>query len=141
MRRRARGAVLEALYELDTTDHSVEEVLEGRFSTLLLDEKSRVFVRTIVENVWSYRTQLDAFIGEHAPEWPVAQLAVVDRNVLRMGAYELTGAMDTPYKVAINEAVELAKTYGSASAGRFVNGVLGAVANHIDDLNEMLRGG
>ena len=82
-----------------------------------------------------YRDQLDDLIQKHAPAWPVAQIAVVDRNVLRMALFELSGQTDTPAKVAINEAVDLAKLFGSDSSSRFVNGVLGSAMEgrkHID---------
>jgi N utilization substance protein B len=92
------------------------------------------FLHTIVLGVLAQHESLDALIHQHAPEWPVDQISVVDRNILRIAIFEMTAVPDTPLKVAINEAVELAKIYGSASAARFVNGVLGAVATYHTDL-------
>ena len=86
------------------------------------------FARALVTGVQEHRAELDDMIQRHAPEWPVDQMAVIDRNVLRIAIYEFHIAHFTPLKVAINEAVELAKTFGSDSAPRFVNGVLGALA-------------
>jgi N utilization substance protein B len=86
-----------------------------------------------VLGVVSQHESLDMLIHQHAPEWPVDQLSIVDRNILRIAIFEMTAVPETPLKVAINEAVELAKTYGTANTARFINGVLGAVAsNHAD---------
>ena len=85
------------------------------------------FLRLLVGGVMHYRHELDALIQQRAPAWPVGQIAIVDRNLLRMALFELSGQTDTPAKVAINEAIDLAKMFGSDSSSRFVNGVLGAV--------------
>jgi N utilization substance protein B len=77
--------------------------------------------------VGAYKDELDALIGRYAPEWPVEQIALIDRNILRLAIFEILLQDDTPVKVAINEAVELAKEFGSDSSGRFVNGVLGSL--------------
>jgi len=82
----------------------------------------------LLSGVLKHRVKLDEMIQHYAPEWPVDQMAVVDRNVLRIAIYEFYISKLTPTKVAINEAVELAKLFGSDSAPRFINGVLGAVA-------------
>ena len=103
-------------------------VLQQRLSDEPLPPEGEQFARELVTGVWNHRTELDAAIQQHAPEWPVDQMAVVDRNVLRIAIYEFSMAHVTPLKVAINEAIELAKTFGSDSAPRFVNGVLGALA-------------
>ncbi|MFN2291384.1 MAG: transcription antitermination factor NusB, partial [Anaerolineae bacterium] len=81
----------------------------------------------LTTRAWLPREDLDRLIGEYAPEWPVDQIAIIDRNILRIAIYEILVGDDTPTKVAINEAVELAKEYGSDSSGRFVNGVLGSL--------------
>jgi N utilization substance protein B len=81
----------------------------------------------LVQGVNAHQERLDTLIGRYAPEWPVDQIAIIDRNVLRIAIYELLFRDDTPTKVAINEAVELAKEFGSESSGRFVNGVLGSL--------------
>ena len=119
---------LKALYELDTTHHPVGVVLTQRLADERLSPAGEEFARTLVAGVLEHRATLDELIHHHAPEWPVDQMAVIDRNVLRIAIYEFHIAHLTPLKVAINEAIELAKTFGSDSAPRFVNGVLGALA-------------
>jgi N utilization substance protein B len=90
--------------------------------------------------VQTYRTYIDSVVGELAPEWPIDQIAAVDRNVLRIAIYELLFEPEIPPKVAINEAVELAKLFGSESSPRFVNGVLGSlVARDQTKIREMLK--
>jgi transcription antitermination protein NusB len=127
-RQHGRVAALKALYELDTTNHPVGVVLTQRLADEHLSPAGEEFARTLVSGVHEQRAMLDALIQQHAPEWPVDQMAVVDRNVLRIAIYEFHIAHLTPLKVAINEAIELAKIFGSDSAPRFVNGVLGALA-------------
>lgn len=138
-RTRARGIALQALYELDITNHPIGTVLQERALDCGLDEELIEFFRTIVLGVLPIRTDLDHFIIEHAPEWPLDQVAVIDRNILRIALWEFALAEDIPLKVAINEAVELAKTYGSDSAPRFVNGVLGALANRQGEIVQALQ--
>lgn len=127
-RQHGRVVALKALYELDTTHHPLGVVLAQRLADERLPPAGEEFVRTLVTGVQEHRARLDTLIQQHAPEWPVDQMAVVDRNVLRLAIYEFHVAHVTPLKVAINEAIELAKTFGSDSAPRFVNGVLGALA-------------
>lgn len=85
------------------------------------------FARKIVRGVLENLEAIDSIIGAHAPAWPVRQLAAVDRNLLRVAVYELAVEGDTPPRVAINEAVEIGKTFGSDASFRFVNGVLGSI--------------
>lgn len=125
VRRRARAVALQALYETDLVHHDPETVLAQRLAQEPLPQPGVDFARQIVHGVLERRKDLDAIVAQIAPEWPVDQLACIDRNILRMALYELT-AMDTPMKVAINEAVELAKAFGSDSSRRFINGALGA---------------
>ena len=125
-RRRARSLALQILYELDTTRHSAEEVLARLVYDDTVDEQTYDFVSTLVYGVLNYRRRFDSIIARHAPSFPVETMAVVDRNIMRMALYELFHESDTPVKVSINEAVELAKEYGADSSPRLVNGVLGA---------------
>lgn len=127
VRRRARAAVLQTLYELDYTDHEPKLALQARFEDRSLPESAQTFAWTLVKGVQTYRTYLDSVVGELAPEWPIDQIAAVDRNVLRIAIYELLFEPKIPPKVAINEAVELAKMFGGESSPRFVNGVLGSL--------------
>ncbi len=127
VRRRARALVLQTLYELDFTDHELKGALEARLGEHPLPDTAEVFARSLTMGVQTYRTYLDSVVSELAPEWPIEQIAAVDRNVLRIAVYELLFEPDIPPKVAINEAVELAKMFGSESSPRFVNGVLGSL--------------
>lgn len=122
-------SALQALYELDTTRHGVGDVILHRLEDSTLQESGAEFLRQLVSGVLLHRDELDALIQKFAPAWPVAQIAIVDRNVLRIALFELSGATDTPPKVAINEAVDLAKLFGSDNSSRFINGVLGAAVN------------
>jgi N utilization substance protein B len=127
VRRRARAVVLQTLYELDFTHHDLEFALSARFEERPLPEAAQDFTRSLVKGVWAYRDYLDSVVAELAPEWPIDQIAAVDRNVLRIAVYELLFEPETPPKVAINEAVELAKMFGGEGSPRFVNGVLGSL--------------
>jgi N utilization substance protein B len=138
-RRLARTVALQALYELDCTHHSVAEVMSARLEEQPLTDDLRQFAYKLVNGVLAYKDRLDAVIQVHAPEWPLNQMAVVDRNVLRIAIYEFAIARDTPVKVAINEAIELAKDFGSDSASRFINGVLGTLAAHEEELRAALK--
>lgn len=131
-RHRARVLALQALYEIDCAHHLPGTVLEHRLAETDLPRTSEEFCRNLVLGVIQHQNVLDAFIHDHAPEWPLEQMAYVDRNILRMAILEFAVDNKTPMKVAINEAVELAKLFGSDSAPRFVNGVLGALVRHKD---------
>ena len=129
VRHQARIAALQALFEIDCAHHNPSVVIERRLHDAPLPEAGAHFARDLVQGVSKERDQLDLLIGRYAPEWPVDQIAIIDRNILRMAIYEILMRNDTPVKVAINEAVELAKEFGSDSAGRFVNGVLGSLVS------------
>ncbi len=124
-RRQARISALQALYEIDSTQHQAGDVVTHRLEDTPLPPEGEAFLRDLVSGIVRHRDQLDLLIHKYAPAWPVAQIAVVDRNILRIALYELSGASGTPPKVAINEAVDLAKLFGSDNSSRFVNGVLG----------------
>jgi len=126
-RRRTRSLALQALYEVDSVGHPPEEVL-ARYEENLSPE-AKDFLRQVVLGTLESAAEIDAMVAASAPEWPVDELAVIDRNILRLALWEFLFWGETPVKVAINEAVELAKRYGSDSAPRFVNGVLGSLAN------------
>ena len=132
--RHARISVLQALYELDTTDHAASIVIAHRLADHPLPPEGEAFLRRLISGVLKHRSQLDALIQKYAPAWPVEQVAVIDRNLLRIALYELSGETETPPKVAINEAVDLAKMFGSDNSSRFVNGVLGSA---FSDKNRM----
>lgn len=121
---------MQALYEIDVAHHNPAEVVRQRIEEAGdLPPGEADFVYQLVFGVLKHRAEIDKYIEEIAPEWPVEQLAPIDRNILRMAIYELLHVPETPVKVAINEAVELAKMFGSDSSRRFVNGALGTFVN------------
>ncbi|MBI4771730.1 MAG: transcription antitermination factor NusB [Chloroflexi bacterium] len=127
-RRKARSLALQALYEIDCAGHTPEVVTRHRLAEALLAPELEEFAVRMITGVLGATPMLDQQIHRHAPEWPLSQMAIIDRNILRIAIWEFAVDRTTPLKVAINEAVELAKTFGSDSAPRFVNGVLGALA-------------
>lgn len=127
VRHRARIAALQALYEIDCARHPAALVIQRQLQETELPEAGVAFARDLAQGVIDNLAQLDQYVQQYAPEWPVDQIAIIDRNVLRIAIYEMIFGTDTPIKVAINEAVELAKLFGSDSSGRFVNGVLGTL--------------
>jgi N utilization substance protein B len=127
-RRRARAIALQALYEIDSVGHDAEEPLTYLLADGELPEGSAAFARELVSGVIQNRKEIDQNIKNFAPAWPVEQIPVIDRNVLRLAIFEILLDNKVPVKVAINEAVELAKTFGSDNSARFVNGVLGSVS-------------
>lgn len=135
-RTRARSVALQALYEIDVTGHAPGSVWEQRVDEEGLTESLADFARQIIFGVFPLMAILDEFIAEHAPEWPMDQVAIVDRNILRIALWEIAIFGKTPVKVAINEAVELAKVYGSDSTPRFVNGVLGSLASRQHEIRQ-----
>jgi N utilization substance protein B len=132
-RHQARRLALQALYEIDCTDHQVSTVLNERLESDSYREETRTLTTRLVSGVLEHRDQLDALIRRYAPEWPLDQIAILDRNILRIAIFELIIDDSVPVKVAINEAVELAKTFGAESTPRFINGVLGTLAAREND--------
>lgn len=138
-RTRARAVALQALYEIDMADHPPQLVVRDRLEDNDLDPNMAEFVEQIVAGVWPIRKDLDQFIAEHAPEWPLDQVATIDRNIIRIALWEFAVSENIPIKVAINEAVELAKEYGSDSSPRFINGVLGSLASRQNEIRQSLQ--
>ena len=138
-RTRARSLALQALYEIDISNHFPTEVLNNRLEEASLSEDLSEFTRQIVFGVLPLTHDLDHLIAKYAPEWPLDQIAAIDRNIMRIAFWEFAVQRETPIKVAINEAVELAKQFGSESAPRFINGVLGALAEHEHELTDLLK--
>jgi N utilization substance protein B len=128
MRRKARALALQTLYEVDCVGHEPASTLARLIEDSRLSEEAATFAQGLVNGVLDNRAKLDATIQTHASSFPVAQLSIVDRNILRLAIFELSTSDKGLTKVAINEAVELAKAFGSDSSPRFVNGVLGAVS-------------
>ena len=137
-RTRARSLALQVLYEVDIANHPPADVFKSRLEEAPLTDDLSEFARQIIFGVLPLTTNLDLLIARYAPEWPLDQIAAIDRNILRIALWEFAVLRETPIKVAINEAVELAKLYGSDSAARFVNGVLGALADHQHEIQQAI---
>jgi len=135
-RTKARSIALQVLYEIDMTGHEPAQALMERLAEEPLDDVLSDFSRQIIFGVIPLIQKLDDFIAQHAPEWPLDQVAAIDRNILRIALWEFAVSGCTPIKVAINEAIELAKFYGSDSTPRFVNGVLGSLANRQQEIHQ-----
>jgi N utilization substance protein B len=128
-RHRAREIALQVLYEVDSVGHKSEETLERILSRIEASADMSDFAAGLVKGVIENREQLDQNIRDFAPAWPLDQISIIDRNILRLAIFEILNDNKIPVKVAINEAVELAKSYGSNNSSRFVNGVLGSISN------------
>jgi len=139
-RTRARRLALQVLYEVDIVSHPPADVFKARLEEEPLSDELAEFARQIIFGVLPLIPILDQVIAQYAPEWPLDQIAAIDRNILRIACWEFASEEGgTPVKVAINEAVELAKLFGSESAPRFVNGVLGSLADHQQEIRHSLQ--
>lgn len=137
----ARSIVMQTLYQWDfrgnpsaivpvIIDQQMEEFGAGL-------EDTEEFVRDTVDGVITHQAEIDKTIIEYAPHWPLEQMSLIDKNILRIGVYELKfNDKDIPPRVAINEAIELAKTYGGPTSGKFVNGILGAMYKTMEKTDE-----
>ncbi|HSX02681.1 MAG TPA: transcription antitermination factor NusB [Candidatus Saccharimonadia bacterium] len=132
-----RIVAMQTLYEYDFRDGEavglkLEPILERNLDEFRDNIEDTNFVQDVVEGVHTHQPQIDAIIAPAAPEWPVEQIAKIDKIILRIGVYELMIKRDVPPKVAINEAVELAKTFGGENSSKFINGVLGTIYRSSD---------
>jgi N utilization substance protein B len=127
-RHKARTIALQALYEIDAAGRPPEAVVERLLKETDLSAENNDFVRGLVAGTIKHREDIDKNIRRFAPAWPVDQLAVIDRNILRLAIFEILFDNKVPVKAAVSEAVELAKTFGSENSARFVNGVLGSLS-------------
>ena len=128
-RHHARELVLQALYEMDVAGHESKQTLARLIEEEELSGAAARFAGELLSGVLERRSEIDAVIEKTAPMWPAEQLAPIDRNILRLAIREFLMDNLTPVRAAINEAVELAKAYGSESSPKFVNGVLGSVSS------------
>ena len=126
----ARTIAMQSLYQWDfggKTNESVDDIITNNLREFAPDFDDKGFVADLVNNTVGKIKEIDKLITQYAPDWPIDQITNVDRSILRIGTYELKFSEAIPSKVAINEAIELAKTFGGESSGKFVNGVLGAI--------------
>ena len=127
LRRSSRTFALQALYEIDLASHSVDGSVQWLREEAALPEEALPFALELINGVIEHRSEIDELIRVLAPAWPVRHLAAIDRNILRLALYEVKFGTGVPPKAAINEAVELAKAFGSETTSKFVNGVMGTV--------------
>jgi len=128
-RHKAREIALQVLYEIDSVKHNPRNSMDNILTRIEISPDVADFAKELVSGVIQTREQLDQNIKDFAPAWPLDQISIIDRNILRLAIFEILHDNKIPVKVAINEAVELAKTYGSNNSSRFINGVLGSVSN------------
>jgi len=132
----SRSIAMQSLYEWDFYGKKgdLKKIVEKNIREFAPGLKDESFIDQLVEGVTRNLSQIDKIIEKAAPQWPIEQISIVDRNVLRIGLYELLfgDKKAVPPKVAINEAIELAKSFGGESSGKFVNGVLGTVYKEIE---------
>jgi len=138
-RTKARSIALQILYEVDISGHAAGHVLAKRFEWLKMEDDLKLFISQIVSGVVVNVNTLDEFIADFAPDWPLDQVAIIDRNLLRIALWEIAVYKKTPVKVVINEAIELAKRYGSENSSKFVNGVLGGFVENLDEIKMNLE--
>ena len=131
----ARSIVMQSLYQWDFKGRptaAIPAIVEQTLTEFGVGiEDNAEYVRKTVDKIIDHIDEIDKEIVAYAPKWPLDQIALVDRNILRIGVFEMKHNDDVPAKVAINEAIEIAKTYGGPSSGKFVNGILGAMYNDI----------
>lgn len=139
----ARTMAMQSLYEWDfrqSENRKLGEIVDHNLKEFAPSFDDHGFIRDLITGVIQNKEKIDVLISEYAPEWPLDQITIVDRNILRIGIFELKFSKDVPPKVAINEAIELAKTFGGESSGKFVNGVLGAIYKKMLETGEVKAG-
>lgn len=128
LRHKARVVALQSLYESDCSKHDAKACLNRLAKEKYLPESALSFAMELISGVLKHKAHIDRMIQTHAPSWPVEQLSIIDRNILRLAIFEISINNKVPVKAAINEAVELAKAFGSDNSPKFINGVLGAIS-------------
>jgi transcription antitermination protein NusB len=131
----ARTIAMQSLFTWDFNGKkdNIDDIIKINFSYFAPKFDDNGFVEALIKGVIKNNNEIDKYIIKYATEWPLDQITIVDRNILRIGVYELVMLDNIPPKVAINEAIEIAKTFGGESSGKFVNGVLGAIYNNMPE--------
>lgn len=130
----ARSVAMQTLFEWDfrgTPTAALPAIVAHNLEEFAPGLNDSAFTKKLADGVIDHLPEIDKLIGQYAPSWPINQITLVDRNILRIGVYELKFSTEVPPKVAINEAIELAKTFGGVASGKFVNGVLGSMYNDL----------
>ena len=133
----ARTIAMQTLFEwdfLDKNNKKLPAIIKYNYREFAPKVKDQDFTEKIIDGVKKNLKKIDSHIAKYAPEWPIEQITIIDRNILRIGIYELVFDKDVPAKVAINEAIEIAKTFGGESSGKFINGVLGSIYRDIGEV-------
>jgi len=124
IRRRTREIALQVLYQLDISQGDAQEVLDLYWENFKPSPKAREFCQRLIEGVRQSQSQIDQLIEENSENWTLKRMAMVDRNILRLATFELLHCPDIPFKATLNEAIELAKKFGTDDSGAFINGIL-----------------
>ncbi|MBM3167364.1 MAG: transcription antitermination factor NusB [Chloroflexi bacterium] len=140
-RRKARVVALQTLYEADCSMHAPEAILNRLLAEKSLPSEASDFSKRLVAGVFQNKQEIDSVIQCFAPAFPLAQIAVIDRNILRLAIFEILFDNKAPVKVVINEAVELAKNYGGEASSKLVNGVLGTIVTNRAKCEELQQEG
>jgi len=127
-RRKSRVLSFQTLYEIDRVRHNPTHVFQNRLLESSLLPAAEQFAHKLIQGVLEKRSDIDKIIATHAPAWPINQMSVVDKNILRISIFEIVFNDETPLKVSINEAVELGKIFGTSNSPKFINGVLGSIS-------------
>lgn len=126
-------------WDFNNRNKNLDEIVNDNFFNFAPEFDDGGFAKELVSEVFANLEKIDAYISKYAPEWPINQITLVDRNVLRLGIYELVFSEKIPPKVAINEAIEIAKNFGGESSGKFINGVLGSIYNEMSEEEKAKR--
>ena len=137
----SRTIAMQTLFVWDFNDQTqnLDDIIKDNFLNFAPEFDDGGFVKELVLGVFNHLEDIDKYISKYAPEWPIDQITIIDRNVLRLGIYELVFSEKIPPKVAINEAIEVAKNFGGESSGKFINGVLGSIFNDMPEEEKAKR--
>ena len=140
----ARTIALQTLYQWDFKNRNIDndkisQIIQHNLKEFAPKFDDNGFIENLIKGVTKNQIEIDGLITKYAPEWPLEQITMVDRNVLRIGIFEMKFDSEIPVKVAINEAIELAKTFGGESSGKFVNGVLGTIYKELAENNQLKK--
>ena len=126
--RKDRELIIKILYEIDSTSHELETIITNTFKRIKINASRRNYISSTSEGIIENLSSIDETLSEFAISWPIEQISLIDRNILRLSIYELQHSDINTTSIVINDAVELAKNYGSDHSGKFINGVLGSYA-------------